>query len=145
MRRLQIPVALLLALQLTVPGVYASNHREAPVTALDHKADITDVYAFVSYAGDQAPNTRPATVTMILCVDPLLEPANAPTFFPFDPNIVYEIKVDNDNDAVADISFEFRFRTEQRLPDLFTAMAGFMNGANAPANSPAPVPAGTAI
>ena len=27
----------------------ASNHREAPITALDHKADITDLYAFVSY------------------------------------------------------------------------------------------------
>jgi hypothetical protein len=99
----------------------------------------------VSYSGDQAANTAPATVTFILCVDPLLEPANGPTYFPFDPNIVYEIKIDNDHDAEADISFEFRFRTEQRLPDLFTAMAGAGNGAVAPANSPSPVPPGTAI
>jgi hypothetical protein len=27
----------------------AANHREAPLTALDHKADITDFFAFVSY------------------------------------------------------------------------------------------------
>jgi Domain of unknown function (DUF4331) len=47
----------------------AANHREAPITALDHKADITDVYAFRSYDG--APK-----VTMIMCVDPFLEPAN---------------------------------------------------------------------
>lgn len=145
MRTLQTFVALLLAVQLTLPWAQASNHREAPVTALDHKADITDVYAFVSYAADQAPNTSGLTVTLILCVDPLLEPANAPTYFPFDPNIVYALHIDNDNDAEADMSFEFRFRTEQRLPDLFTAMAGAGSGAVSPANSPSPVPAGTAI
>ena len=32
-------------------AVQAANHREAPITALDHKADITDVYAFRSYDG----------------------------------------------------------------------------------------------
>ncbi len=35
----------------SVSGVvgHASSHREAPITALDHKADITDFYAFGSY------------------------------------------------------------------------------------------------
>ena len=146
MRKLQTPLAILLSAWMIAPvNLSASNHREAPITALDHKADITDVYAFVSYSDNQAPNTTPSSVTMILCVDPLLEPANAPTYFPFDPNIVYAIHVDNDNDAEADMSFLFRFRTEQRLPDLFTAMAGIGDGAVAPANSPAPVPAGTPI
>jgi hypothetical protein len=28
---------------------HAANHREAPLTALDTKADITDWFAFVSY------------------------------------------------------------------------------------------------
>ena len=145
MRMLQTPVALLLAVLLTVPWAQASNHREAPVTALDHKADITDLYAFVSYSANQAPNVPGSSVTFILCVDPLLEPANGPTYFPFDPSIVYAIHVDNDNDAEADLSFEFRFRTEQRLPHLFTAMAGAGTGASAPSNSPAPVAPGTAI
>jgi hypothetical protein len=147
MRQMRSQLAILLAIQMIAP-VYlpASNHREAPITALDHKADITDVYAFVSYSENQAPNATPASVTLIMCVDPLLEPANGPTFFPFDPNVVYAIKVDNDNDVEADMSFEFRFRTEQRLPDLFTAMAGVgTNGAAAPSNSPAPVPPGTPI
>jgi hypothetical protein len=123
----------------------ASNHREAPITALDHKADITDLYAFVSYNANQAPNTPPSRVTFILCVDPLLEPANGPTFFPFDPGILYEIKIDNDNDAREDIVFQFQFETEQRLPGLFTAMAGIANGAVAPANSPSPVPPGAVV
>jgi len=104
--------------------LHGSNHREAPITALDHKADITDLYAFVSYAPDQSPNTPPSKVTIILCVDPLLEPANGPTFFPFDPEIRYEIKVDNDHDAVEDVTFQFRFETDYRLPGLFTALAG---------------------
>jgi hypothetical protein len=119
---------------------FAANHREAPITALDHKADITDVYAFRSYDSGTTPR-----VTLILCVDPLLEPANGPNWSPFDPDVLYEIKVDNNNDAVADISFQFRFSTEQRSPNLFQAFAGAGNGINAPANSPAPVPPGSPI
>jgi len=102
----------------------ASNHREAPITALDHKADITDLYAFVSYDPTTAPGTTPQNVTLILNVDPLLEPANGPTLFPFDPSILYELRIDNDHDALADKAFEFRFTTEYRLPDLYTAVAG---------------------
>lgn len=121
--------------------VQAANHREAPITALDHKADITDVYAFRSY---EAGLTEPK-VTLIMAVDPLLEPANGPNWFPFDPDILYEIKVDNNNDAVEDIVFQFRFNTEQRLPGVFQTMVGVGNGANAAANSPAPVAPGTPI
>jgi hypothetical protein len=119
---------------------YAANHREAPITALDHKADITDVYAFRSYDG-----SRNEKVTMILCVDPLLEPGNGPNWFPFDPGIRYEIKVDNNNDAVEDIVFQFQFTTVQRLPNLFQVYAGVPGGAVAPDNSPPPVPPGTLI
>jgi hypothetical protein len=107
----------------------AANHREAPLTALDPKADITDYYAFVSY-------DDPNKVTFILSVDPLLEPANGPNYFPFDPDIRYSIKIDNDNDAVEDISFEFRFNTELRLPGVFTGFVGAGNGIFAPANAP---------
>jgi hypothetical protein len=120
---------------------FAANHREAPITALDHKADITDVYAFRSYG----PGSTTPSVTLILCVDPLLEPANGPNWFPFDPDILYEIKIDNDHDAVEDIALQFRFTTEQRLPNLFQVYAGVPNGAVAPSNSPAPVPPGTLI
>jgi hypothetical protein len=133
--------ALVAASSLAAPSdIRAANHREAPITALDHKADITDVFAFRSYDGN--PNPR---VTLILCVDPLLEPANGPNWFPFDPEILYEIKIDNNNDASADITFQFRFTTEQQLPTLFQVYAGAGTGINAPANSPPPVPPGTPI
>lgn len=119
----------------------ASNHREAPITALDHKADITDLYAFVSYDSQQTAGETPENVTMILNVDPFLEPSNGPTLFPFDPAILYEIKVDNDHDAVEDVVFQFRFTTEYRIPDLFTAVAGIgANGASNPNTGAAVVP-----
>jgi hypothetical protein len=138
MRQASTIAAVLLA--VTAFSTQAANHREAPITALDHKADITDVYAFRSYDGGTTPR-----VTMILDVDPLLEPANGPNWFPFDPDILYEIKVDNNNDAVADVVFQFRFTTEQRLPNLFQVYAGAGSGLSAPPNSPPPVPQGTPI
>ena len=76
-------VAVTMACVLAAPVGHASSHREAPITALDHKADITDVYAFRSYDGGATPR-----VTLIMCVDPLLEPANGPNWFPFDPDIL---------------------------------------------------------
>lgn len=136
MRKLTAVTAALLL--CSAGRIFAANHREAPITALDHKADITDVYAFRSYDG--VPR-----VTMIMCVDPFLEPANGPNWFPFDPEVLYEIKVDNNNDAVADVTFQFRFVTNQRLPNLFQVYAGAGAGINSPANSPAPVPPGSPI
>ena len=135
-------LAALLALLMTLPGTtpvaWAANHREAPLTALDHKADITDWFAFVSY-------DDPTKVTLILDVDPLLEPANGPNYFPFDPEILYEMKIDNDRDGKDDIIFQFRFTTEIRLPGVFTALVGVDNGVNTPANSPPPIPPGTPL
>jgi Domain of unknown function (DUF4331) len=124
-----------LALAVAPTLAFAANHREAPITALDHKADITDVYAFRSYPAGTDPR-----VTLILGVDPLLEPANGPTLFPFDPDILYEIKVDNNNDARADVTFQFRFTTEFQLPGVFTAVAGFQDGAYEPGGGPLVVP-----
>ncbi len=129
-----------LVLQCSPDISHAANHREAPLTALDTKADITDWYAFVSY-------DDPSKVTMILNVDPLLEPSNGPNYFPFDPEILYEMKVDNNFDADEDVTLQFRFKTEKRLPGVFTGFVGAGSGISAPANSPNPdkFPPGTAI
>ena len=118
----------------------ASSHREAPVTALDRAADITDVYAFVSYDGDQTANQTPETVTLIICVDPLLEPANGPTRFPFDPDVTYRLNVDNDQDAEPDVTFEVRFTTEFQLPGVPVALIGINDGANDPESGDLAVP-----
>src|SRR5690348_18457872 len=113
-----LPPALCVLAGLAVPSPgFAASHREAPITALDQKADITDWYTFVS-------PEHPDRVIMILNVDPFLEPSNGPNYFPFDPGILYEMKVDNDRDGVEDITFQFRFQTEVRSPGLFTGFAG---------------------
>lgn len=139
MKLAQPYMSLVLALLLALPSpTFAASHREAPITAIDHKADITDFFAFVSY-------DRPDYVTFLLDVDPFLEPANGPNYFPFDPNILYAIRVDNNNDAVEDITFEIRFQTEIRLPGVFTSLIGAGTGLSAPANSPPPVAPGSPV
>ncbi|HYY70147.1 MAG TPA: DUF4331 domain-containing protein [Terriglobales bacterium] len=113
-----------LVVTLAIPtNVFASSHREAPITALDRTADVTDWYAFCSFG-------RPGCdrVTMIINVDPFLEPSNGPNYFPFDPNVLYEMKVDNDQDAEEDITFQFRFKTEIRAPGVFTGYVGGIAG-----------------
>jgi hypothetical protein len=109
-------------------GMLASSHREAPITALDPTADITDLWAFRSY--DSSGNdTSPPSITMIMGVNPFEEPANGPNWFPFDPQILYEIHVDNDNDGKDDIVFQFRFSTHYQLPTVYTGLAGFSGSA----------------
>jgi hypothetical protein len=65
---------------------------------------------------------------MILNVDGFLEPSNGPNYFPFDPNGLYEMKVDNNRDGVEDVTFQFRFKTEIRLPGVFTGFVGGIAG-----------------
>jgi hypothetical protein len=94
-----------------------SSHREAPEISKDPVADSTDVYAFVS-------PDRPDTVTMIANYIPLQQPAGGPNFYEFGDDVLYEIHVDNDGDAVADISYEFRFETILTTPDSFLYNTG---------------------
>ncbi|WP_321475206.1 DUF4331 domain-containing protein [uncultured Paludibaculum sp.] len=119
---LRMSLAMLMAtLTIQQPAMLAASHREAPITALDQKADITDWYTFVS-------PERPDKVIMILNVDPFLEPSNGPNYFPFDPGILYEMEVDNDHDGVPDVTFQIRFKTEIRSPGVFTGFVGNLAG-----------------
>ncbi|MGB8170800.1 MAG: DUF4331 domain-containing protein [Chthoniobacteraceae bacterium] len=111
-----------------------------PNATLDPRADINSLFAFRSYDADPTPR-----VTLILCVDRFAEPGNAPGWFPFDPNVLYEFHVDNNNDAVGDISIQFRFTTLPIAGTDFQAYVGAAGGVNAPGNSPAPIAPGTQI
>jgi hypothetical protein len=103
---------------ITMTGsLRASSHREAPLTSQDPLADNTDVYAFVSPA-------HPDRVTLIANFIPFEEGYGGPNFFKFDDNVLYEIMVDNDADAVEDVTFQFRFRTSVRNPNTFLYNTG---------------------
>ena len=98
------------------PG-HASSHREAPLTATDPMADNTDVYAWRNA-------DEPDKVTLISNFIPFQSPDGGPNFYQFDPNVVYEIHVDNNGDAVEDITFQWRFTTEIRNPGTFLYNTG---------------------
>jgi hypothetical protein len=118
---LRSTLAVAAALAVQPKTLFAASHREAPITALDHKADITDWFAFVS-------PEHPDRVVLILNVDPFLEPSNGPNYFPFDPNVIYEMKIDNDHDGIADVTFQFRFQSQIQSPGVFTGFVGGLLG-----------------
>jgi hypothetical protein len=94
----------------------AASHREAPGMAGDPTADITDVYAFVSYdAANIARSPNDRRVTFIMNVIPGQNPADGPNYFNFGDDVVYRINVDDDRDGKAeDVVYEFRFKTRNR-------------------------------
>jgi hypothetical protein len=94
-----------------------SSHREAPEISQDPVADSTDVYAFVS-------PDRPGTVTLIANYIPLQGPAGGPNFYAFGDDVLYEIHVDNNGDAEADVTYQFLFKTELADKDTFLYNTG---------------------
>ncbi|MBA3652817.1 MAG: DUF4331 domain-containing protein [Actinobacteria bacterium] len=90
------------------PGVAtASSHREAPLIAGDARADNTDTYAFVS--PDKA-----NTVTLLANWIPFEEPNGGPNFYPFATDARYNIKIDNNGDGVADVTYSWIFTNHYR-------------------------------
>jgi len=95
----------------------ASSHREAPFITTAPKVDGTDFYMFRSYESGRASH-----VTLIANYLPLQDPYGGPNYFAMDPNALYEIHVDNNGDAVEDISFQFRFKND--LADITLPVGG---------------------
>ena len=102
-----------------------SSHREAPEISKDPVADNTDTYAFVS-------PDQPDTVTLISNYVPLEEPPGGPNFFEFGEDVLYEIKVDNDGDGLAEITYQFRFQTQTRNPNTFLYNTGQITSISSP-------------
>jgi len=94
-----------------------SSHREAPGISKDPVADNTDLYAFVS-------PDKPDTVTLIANYIPLEGPAGGPNFYEFGDDVLYEIHIDNNGDALPDITYQFRFTTQVRNPNTFLYNTG---------------------
>ena len=94
-----------------------SSHREAPGISTDPVADNTDTYAFVS-------PDDPSTVTIITNYVPLEGPPGGPNFFEFGDDVLYSIYIDNDGDALPDITYQFRFATTYQNPNTFLYNTG---------------------
>ena len=102
-----------------------SSHREAPDISMDPVADSTDLYAFVS---PDAPNT----VTLISNYIPLQHPDGGPNFYEFGEDVLYEIHIDNNGDALPEITYQFQFKTHHRNPLTFLYNTGPISTISSP-------------
>jgi len=73
----------------------ASDHKDSALLAADPAADIADVYTFRS-------PVNPDNIVLAMTVSGFIPPSEASTTF-FDPNVLYQWKIDNDADAVEDL------------------------------------------
>merc|ERR1712232_7206 len=99
---------LLVALLCIVSYSAGSSHSEAPGTAANPVADITDLYVFRSYETGREDYT-----VFVLNAHPLQAPFAGPNYSALSDSHVYQIHIDNDDDAIAD--FTFRFQCANRL------------------------------
>jgi hypothetical protein len=123
--KLPIVIAAGLVAVLGAGSLKASSHREAPLISQDPLADNTDVYAFVSPAS-------PDKVTLIANYIPFEAPYGGPNFFKFDDTVLYEIMVDNDGDAVEDVTYQFQFKTKVLNSNTFLYNTGTITSLDSP-------------
>src|SRR5438445_9725045 len=88
-----------------------SHHASGPNFGFprgDARLDMTDLYAFTK-PGD------PAKSIIVLIVHPsfALNPPGLTTTEPFTPGTLYEIKVDTNGDAIADIAYNVLFSSSK--------------------------------
>ena len=102
-----------------------SSHREAPSISQDPVADNADTYAFVS-------PDDPTTVTIITNYVPLQGPPGGPNFFEFGDDVLYSIYIDNDGDALPEITYQFQFNTTLRNEDTFLYNTGPIDSLDSP-------------
>ena len=104
--KLSTGIALLMT---AVTPAWSSSHREAPNITKMPKVDNTDLYAFRSYEPGRA-----GFVTLIANFQPGENPGDGPNYYTMDPDALYEIMVDNNGDAVEDVTFQFQFANRLR-------------------------------
>jgi hypothetical protein len=78
----------------------ASDHQDNPLVELNPSLDMTDVYAF--------PGSAPGRVALVLNSWAFLTPAQTPGTS-FDPNLLYQFKIDNSGDAKEDFVIQVTF------------------------------------
>jgi len=81
----------------------ASSHREAPLIGGMGRVDSTDFYMFRSYEPG-----RSGFVTFIADYQPF-QNIGGPNFYPLDDKAKYNILINNDGQAVENLTFQFRF------------------------------------
>ena len=86
---------------ILVVRAYSSDHADTPTIAASPGGDLTDVYIFPA----PADNTK---VVLVMNAHPLITPGNGLNTV-FDPNVLYQFKIDNNNDFVEDLVIQAKF------------------------------------
>jgi len=97
-----LPIALAVGIAASVGGIgtlLASDHQDTPEVELNPRMDINDVYVFPGSSADR--------VTLVLTTSSPIAGQTAS----FDPNLLYQIKIDNTGDAIEDLVFQITFNT----------------------------------
>ena len=94
-----------------------SSHREAPAIGFDPSADITDLYAFVS-------PDKPDTATLIANYNGFQEPGGGPNFYPFNPDVLYWIKVDNTGVTLKGMLVKIEAQMQAEMTGMMTSISG---------------------
>jgi len=97
-----LPIAFAAGIAASVAGIgtlLASDHKDTPETELNPRMDINDVFVF--------PGSTPDRVTLVMTTSSPIAGQQAS----FDPNLLYQIKVDNTGDAIEDLVFQITFNT----------------------------------
>jgi len=107
-RNAAIPIAALViagagSLGVALRSSLASDHQDTPEVELHPRLDINDVYAF--------PGSNANRIALVLTTSSPLTPA-ASVGAAFDPDMLYQIKVDNTGDGVEDLVLQFTFDGE---------------------------------
>ncbi len=105
---LTLSTALVATLVGATGPALASSHREAPAITEHPKVDGTDMYLFRSYEPG-----REGFVTLLANYQPLQVNYGGPSYYTMDADGIYELHIDNDGDAIEDLTFQFDF--ENRL------------------------------
>lgn len=101
-RRRYLAIALASGVVASVAGIgalLASDHQDTPEVELNPRMDINDVYAF--------PGSTPDRVALIMTTSSPIAGQDAS----FDPNLLYQIKIDNGGDANEDLVFQITFNS----------------------------------
>src|SRR4029079_11566268 len=94
-RRFSIMFAAGIAVSVAGIGtLLASDHQDTPETELNPRMDINDVYAFPGSSADR--------IALVMTTSSPIVGTNIASF---DPNLLYQIKIDNGGDANEDLVF----------------------------------------
>ena len=92
----------LLVASLGLAGIaLASDHQDTPEVELSPRMDINDVYAFPGSSADR-------TVLVLTTSSPITPAQGAAAAF--DPDLLYQLKIDNTGDGIEDRVIQFTFR-----------------------------------